>query len=141
MHIKRNKACERYRFGRFQCSLCMRRFSEEYRLSDHQRSTCHKGINELESDTIEDTFDMLLSSMYGLRTGRISSAFSGMNLSMSTDIYTITRRDDLQSFIADNIQSDSLFKDCCGEVINTLVLWLQDDNFPGKLKPRRIIKV
>lgn len=59
---------------------------------------------------------------------------------MSDDIYEIASKK-LERFIADNVLADSLFLGCCGEVIDKLVRNLQDAYTPGKLRPRRIIKV
>lgn len=159
MGVRVKRVKRKYRVGRFQCSVCLRRFPEKYRLSDHHRSTCHTGINEIESNKDEDDvdFDALISSNLCPRIRWLLCKHCCKNHPMylphscsvltlesifadSTDIYTITH-DQLESFIADTIQADSLFQGCCGEVINQLVRSLQDASAPRKLRPRRIIKV
>ncbi|XP_045160340.2 2'-5'-oligoadenylate synthase 1-like [Mercenaria mercenaria] len=104
----------KYKSGEYQCSVCSRRFLADKSLSQHQADTGHNGL-------------------YG--------AFGGLSVStVSTDIYALNGGT-LEIFIAENIQADSSFLGCCGDVINSLVRKLQDtSSVTSKLRPRRIIK-
>jgi hypothetical protein len=55
-----------------------------------------------------------------------------------SDLYKL-QSSDIGRFIETNVQADAYFRDCCGEVIDTIVKHLQGT--PGKLKPKRVLKV
>lgn len=54
-----------------------------------------------------------------------------------SDLYKL-QSSDLGRFIDNHVQADANFRDCCGEVIDTIVKHLQ--GISGKLKPKRVLK-
>jgi hypothetical protein len=122
-----------YYTGKYQCAGCIKRFPKERSLLDHQRSFGHTG--KIILDASED-----FSNQFG-SSDTLVRAFQGLAIAPKSDLYML-QRDEIDTFIANNIQVDSPFHDCCGEVIDTLVRKLhQIVEFSAKLEPREIIKV
>ncbi|XP_045203199.1 2'-5'-oligoadenylate synthase 1A-like [Mercenaria mercenaria] len=123
-----NVHAEMLRSRHFQCTDCLRSFTAEFCLKDHQKHTEHRGINIAErcdNKSIEATYES---------SNDLTTAAS------KPDMYGLEERD-LDIYIAEHIQADTLFLGCCGEVINNLVKDLQDkEKSPKHLRPRRIVK-
>ncbi|XP_053391605.1 2'-5'-oligoadenylate synthase 1A-like [Mercenaria mercenaria] len=110
---------------------CGRQFCKEEHMAQHKRE------NRIHAGGLQHSS----SALYRVGMQGLYGAFGGLSIStLSSDIYTLSSGT-LESFIADNIQANTQFLGCCGEVIDSLVRKLQDtDMVPSKLRPRRIIK-
>jgi hypothetical protein len=122
-----------YYTGKFQCAECIKHFPKERSLLQHQTSFGHTG--KIIMDASEDFSNQFASS------SSLKRAFQGLAIAPKPDLYML-QRDEIDTFIANYIQVDSPFHDCCGEVVDTLVKKLhQIVEFSAKLEPREIIKV